>query len=121
MKVGRIKNSWTRNCLAAGLSQGFIEPLEATALHIVIYSALEFAKTYETGVFTDRHREVFKRADHCALRRNTRLHRGALPHEWSHGYGLARKCHQRDPAGKPQGDDDRLVHTQEHNGDEPHR
>ena len=35
MKVGRVESSWERNCLAVGLAQGFIEPLEATALHIV--------------------------------------------------------------------------------------
>jgi tryptophan 6-halogenase len=35
MKVGRVARSWVKNCLAVGLSQGFIEPLEATALHIV--------------------------------------------------------------------------------------
>jgi tryptophan 6-halogenase len=35
MKVGRVARSWVGNCLAVGLSQGFIEPLEATALHIV--------------------------------------------------------------------------------------
>lgn len=35
MKVGRVETSWTANCLAIGLAQGFIEPLEATALHIV--------------------------------------------------------------------------------------
>jgi tryptophan 6-halogenase len=35
MKVGRVAQSWVKNCLAVGLSQGFIEPLEATALHIV--------------------------------------------------------------------------------------
>ncbi|MBY6014892.1 tryptophan 7-halogenase [Qipengyuania gaetbuli] len=59
MKVGRLENSWTRNCLAAGLSQGFIEPLEATALHIVIATALDFASAYESGGFTDRHRDEF--------------------------------------------------------------
>lgn len=32
MPVGRIENHWKKNCLAVGLSQGFIEPLEATAL-----------------------------------------------------------------------------------------
>lgn len=32
MPVGRIQNHWKKNCLAIGLSQGFIEPLEATAL-----------------------------------------------------------------------------------------
>jgi flavin-dependent dehydrogenase len=32
MPVGRIQLHWKKNCLAVGLSQGFIEPLEATAL-----------------------------------------------------------------------------------------
>ena len=59
MKVGRLENSWTGNCLAAGLSQGFIEPLEATALHIVIHTALDFAQAFESGGFTPRHREAF--------------------------------------------------------------
>ncbi len=35
MRVGRTARSWVGNCLAIGLAQGFIEPLEATALHIV--------------------------------------------------------------------------------------
>ena len=35
MRVGRLERSWIRNCLAIGLAQGFLEPLEATALHIV--------------------------------------------------------------------------------------
>ena len=61
MKVGRLQNSWTRNCLAAGLAQGFIEPLEATALHIVIATALDFASAFESGDFTDQHRDEFNR------------------------------------------------------------
>lgn len=59
MKVGRLEDSWTKNCLAAGLAQGFIEPLEATALHIVIATALEFADAYEAGGFTAQHRDTF--------------------------------------------------------------
>lgn len=59
MKVGRMEHSWQRNCLAAGLAQGFIEPLEATALHIVIATALEFAEAYEDGGFTPKHRDRF--------------------------------------------------------------
>ncbi|WP_051234797.1 tryptophan halogenase family protein [Marinimicrobium agarilyticum] len=35
MPVGRIENHWKHNCVAIGLSQGFIEPLEATALMTV--------------------------------------------------------------------------------------
>ena len=59
MKVGRLEHSWQNNCLAAGLSQGFIEPLEATALHIVIATALEFAEAFERGGFTPEHRDQF--------------------------------------------------------------
>ncbi len=36
MRVGRMERSWAGNCLAVGLAQGFLEPLEATALHIVL-------------------------------------------------------------------------------------
>lgn len=32
MRVGYRARSWQRNCVAIGLSQGFVEPLEATAL-----------------------------------------------------------------------------------------
>ncbi|MCH2487604.1 MAG: tryptophan 7-halogenase, partial [Erythrobacter sp.] len=59
MKVGRVAETWHRNCLAVGLSQGFLEPLEATALHIVIATALEFAQAFEAGDFTGRHRDAF--------------------------------------------------------------
>lgn len=61
MKVGRVANSWVGNCLAVGLSQGFIEPLEATALHIVQATVEGFADTYEAGGFTPQHREEFNR------------------------------------------------------------
>jgi tryptophan 6-halogenase len=59
MKVGRVENSWTANCLATGLAQGFIEPLEATALHIVIATALDFIRAFELGGFTAEHRDNF--------------------------------------------------------------
>lgn len=33
--VGRLSEFWHNNCVAVGLSQGFVEPLEATALFLV--------------------------------------------------------------------------------------
>lgn len=33
--AGRLQQHWQHNCLAVGLSQGFIEPLEATALYLM--------------------------------------------------------------------------------------
>ena len=38
MQVGRLDEHWQGNCVAIGLAQGFIEPLEATALMLVQYA-----------------------------------------------------------------------------------
>jgi tryptophan halogenase len=35
MQVGRLRRNWVNNCVSIGLSGGFVEPLEATALHFV--------------------------------------------------------------------------------------
>ena len=62
MKVGRLQHHWAKNCLAVGLSQGFIEPLEATALHLVQETVLGFAEAIELGDFTDREQANFNRS-----------------------------------------------------------
>lgn len=62
MKVGRLARSWTGNCLAVGLAQGFIEPLEATALHIVLATVEGFITAYEEGGFTPTRRDAFNAA-----------------------------------------------------------
>jgi len=49
MKVGRVEASWSANCLAIGLAQGFIEPLEATALHIVQATVESFIAAFACG------------------------------------------------------------------------
>jgi len=58
-KVGRAAEHWAKNCLAVGLSQGFIEPLEATALDMVQETVVRFIEAYNRGNFTDQHRAEF--------------------------------------------------------------
>ncbi|MCB8835289.1 tryptophan 7-halogenase, partial [Escherichia coli] len=59
MKVGRVERSWAANCLAIGLAQGFIEPLEATALHIVQATVEGFIQAYDAGGRSPRERDGF--------------------------------------------------------------
>ncbi|TDJ70213.1 MAG: tryptophan 7-halogenase [Proteobacteria bacterium] len=59
MRVGRVESSWNGNCLAVGLSQGFIEPLEATALMIVQDTVENFITRFTEGHFTDKYRAEF--------------------------------------------------------------
>jgi hypothetical protein len=49
MKIGRVTKHWNKNCLAVGLSQGFIEPLEATALLFIQQTAALFVEFLELG------------------------------------------------------------------------
>lgn len=34
-RVGRLKEAWVKNCVAIGLSSGFLEPLESTGLYFI--------------------------------------------------------------------------------------
>lgn len=66
INVGRVERSWVNNCLAVGLSQGFIEPLEATALHIVQATVEGFIDAYDKGGISTLHAEQF---NHIIARR----------------------------------------------------
>ena len=61
MRCGRIERSWVRNCLAVGLAQGFLEPLEATALHIVINSVESFLDAWENDKRDDYNAAIARR------------------------------------------------------------
>ena len=63
MKCGRVERSWVRSCLAIGLAQGFLEPLEATALHLVLATVGEFLDSWDTGNRDGFNRDVARRYD----------------------------------------------------------
>jgi len=59
MNVGQLESHWSHNCIGLGLSQGFIEPLEATALHLVQVCIESFASTFESGGFSSKYRKDY--------------------------------------------------------------
>jgi hypothetical protein len=59
MRVGRVRESWSHNALAVGLAQGFLEPIEATALHLVIATVEAFLDMVDQGGATNAVRTAF--------------------------------------------------------------
>jgi 2-polyprenyl-6-methoxyphenol hydroxylase-like FAD-dependent oxidoreductase len=61
MKVGRVEKHWYKNCLAVGLSQGFIEPLEATAIALSFNTIAQFMQCFEEGKGSNQYEDAFNK------------------------------------------------------------
>ena len=61
MRVGQVEQHWVKNCVAIGLSQGFIEPLEATALHLVQIGVELFISQWQSGGYTNQQQVEYNR------------------------------------------------------------
>jgi 2-polyprenyl-6-methoxyphenol hydroxylase-like FAD-dependent oxidoreductase len=61
MKVGRVEKHWYKNCLAVGLSQGFIEPLEATAIALSFNTIAQFIQYFQEGEGTNKFEGAFNK------------------------------------------------------------
>ncbi|MEM1263364.1 MAG: tryptophan halogenase family protein [Pseudomonadota bacterium] len=61
MRVGQLRRHWCGNCLAVGLAQGFIEPLEATALLLVQVTVEKFMDAWSSTGFASHPTESFNK------------------------------------------------------------
>ncbi|PJI90553.1 tryptophan 7-halogenase [Sphingomonas koreensis] len=51
---GVRRKQWYRNCVAIGLSGGFVEPLEATTVHLIQRAVLRFVRLMPNGRVSER-------------------------------------------------------------------
>lgn len=61
---GRRRKQWHKNCLAVGLSSGFLEPLESTSIHLIQQNIVRFLRMFPTaGIQRSEVDEFNKQAD----------------------------------------------------------
>ena len=61
MRVGRNRNAWVKNCVAIGLSGGFIEPLESTAIYMIDMSVRWLLSYFPDSEFPDPLRDRYNK------------------------------------------------------------
>ncbi|MEU8927036.1 tryptophan halogenase family protein [Kitasatospora sp. NPDC048545] len=53
MRIGRNERSWVNNCVAVGLSSGFVEPLESTGIFFIQNAVEQLVKHFPAGAEAD--------------------------------------------------------------------
>lgn len=57
--TGMRKKSWNKNCIAIGLSAGFVEPLESTGLHLIQSAIAKLMTLFPSKAFTQCDIDLF--------------------------------------------------------------
>jgi hypothetical protein len=62
MRVGRNRNSWVKNCVAIGLSSGFVEPLESTGIFFIQHGIEQLVNRFPGWRFDEENTRAYNRA-----------------------------------------------------------
>ena len=61
MRVGKHRRTWVKNCVAIGLSAGFVEPLESTGIHFIHHGVGTLADALQGNSYSVRDVETYNR------------------------------------------------------------
>ncbi|XVQ90080.1 tryptophan halogenase family protein [Microbispora siamensis] len=61
MRIGRNRNSWVGNCVAIGLSSGFVEPLESTGIFFIQHGVEQLVKHFPAEGHSEELRRDYNR------------------------------------------------------------
>ncbi len=60
-RAGRRTRSWVRNCVAVGLSSGFLEPLESTSIYLIQAAITALVELFPEKAIAESDRDEFNR------------------------------------------------------------
>jgi tryptophan halogenase len=60
-RAGRRTHSWVKNCIAVGLSSGFLEPLESTSIYLIQAAITALVELFPEKPIADSDRDEFNR------------------------------------------------------------
>ncbi len=66
-RAGVRRKHWNKNCVAIGLSSGFIEPLESTSIHLIQQSVLRLLQLFPSKLMEESNRNKFNEKMHYEL------------------------------------------------------
>lgn len=66
-QTGRRLKQWNKNCIAVGLSSGFMEPLESTSIHLIQQSVLRLIKMFPQNGVKQVDIDEFNRQTHASF------------------------------------------------------
>lgn len=60
-KAGRREKTWEKNCVAVGLSSGFLEPLESTSIFLIQIAIMKLIEFFPRAEFDEKVTDEFNR------------------------------------------------------------
>ncbi len=96
-EAGHRPTQWIGNCVAVGLSAGFVEPLESTGIGLIEIAAYLIAHLMPDARIDGADRAPFQHADGRTFPAHLRFHQAALLHQPAPRFAILDRqyrCHQ---------------------------